>query len=46
MASTVRDTTQMDMQLRKLEFKIKLQKLSTEVQELKKGVKYRKEQLF
>jgi hypothetical protein len=37
-ASTVGDASQINMQLSKLEFKIKLQKLSNEVQELKKKV--------
>lgn len=47
MASTIGDATQMDMQLSKLEFEIKLQKLTNELQELKKKkVKYREEQLF
>ena len=46
MASTIGDATQMDMQLNRLEFEIKLQKLTNELQELKKGVKYREEQLF
>ena len=46
MASTIGDATQMDMQLSKLEFEIKLQKLTNELRELKKGVKYREEQLF
>ena len=36
MASTIGDATQMDMQLSKLEFEIKLQKLTNELQELKK----------
>ena len=35
MASTIGDATQMDMQLSKLEFEIKLQKLTNELQELK-----------
>jgi hypothetical protein len=46
MASTIGDATQMDMQLNRLEFEIKLQKLTNELQELKKGVKYREAQLF
>ena len=37
MASTIGDATQMDMQLSKLEFEIKLQKLTNELQDLKKG---------
>ena len=37
MASTAGDAAQMDMQLSKLEFEIKLQKLTNELQELKKG---------
>ena len=45
MASTIGDATQMDMQLSKLEFEIKLQKLTNELQELKK-VKYPEEQIF
>jgi hypothetical protein len=36
MASIVRDSTQMDMQLGKLEFEIKLQTLTNELQDLKK----------
>ena len=36
MASAIGDATQMDMQLSKLEFEIKLQKLTNELQELKK----------
>jgi hypothetical protein len=36
MASTIGDATQMDMQLSKLEFEIKLQKLTNEFRELKK----------
>jgi hypothetical protein len=36
MASTIGDATQMDMQPSKLEFEIKLQKLTNELQELKK----------
>ena len=36
MASTIGDATQMDMQLSKLEFEIKLQKLTNELRELKK----------
>ena len=36
MASTIGDATQMDMQLSKLEFEIKLQKLTNELWELKK----------
>ena len=39
MASTIGDATQMDMQLSKLEFEIKLQKLTNELQELKKKKK-------
>jgi hypothetical protein len=35
MASTAEDATQMDMQVSKLEFEIKLQKLTNELQELK-----------
>ena len=46
MASNIGDATQMDMQLSKLEFEFKLQKLTNELRELKKGVKYREEQLF
>jgi hypothetical protein len=46
MASTIGDATHMDRQLSKLEFEIKLQKLTNELRELKKGVKYREEQLF
>lgn len=38
MASTAGDAAQMDMQLSKLEFEIKLQKLTNELQELKKRV--------
>ena len=38
MVFTVQDDTQMDMQLHKLEFEIKLQKLTNELQELKKIV--------
>lgn len=37
MASSAGDAAQMDMQLSKLEFEIKLQKLTNELQELKKG---------
>jgi hypothetical protein len=36
MASTIGDATQMDMQLSKLEFEIKLQKLTNEPWELKR----------
>ena len=36
MASTIGDATQMDMQLSKLEFEIKLQKLTNELRELKR----------
>ena len=36
MVFTVQDDTQMDMQLHKLEFEIKLQKLTNELQELKR----------
>ena len=36
MASTIGDATQMDMQLSKLEFEIKLQKLTNELWELKR----------
>ena len=39
MASTIGDATQMDMQLSKLEFEIKLQKLTNELWELKKKKK-------
>jgi hypothetical protein len=46
MVSAVGDDTHMEMQLSKLEFEIKLQELTNELQELKKGVKYRDEQLF
>ena len=36
MASTIGDATQMDMQLSKLEFEIKMQKLTNELLELKR----------
>jgi hypothetical protein len=36
MASTAGDAAQIDMQVDKLEFEIKLQKLTNELQELKK----------
>jgi hypothetical protein len=36
MASAIGDATQMDMQLSKLEFEIKLQKLTNELWELKR----------
>ena len=44
MASIAGDAAQMNMQLSKLEFETELQKLTNELQELKKGVKYREEQ--
>ena len=40
MASTIGDATQMDMQLSKLEFEIKLQKLTNELPELKRVLGY------
>ena len=45
MASTIGDATHMDLHLSKLEFEIKLQKLTNELPELKK-VKYPEEQIF